>query len=89
VGGEEFAVVASETSLEDARLLAEKIRKKVEENVFAKNLKVTISLGVSQYKSKDDTNTIFKRADNALYKAKENGRNRSELESLTETSETV
>jgi len=89
VGGEEFAVVASETSLADARLLAEKIRKKVEENVFVKNLKVTISLGVSQYKSKDDTNTIFKRADNALYKAKENGRNRSELESLTETSETI
>jgi diguanylate cyclase (GGDEF)-like protein len=89
VGGEEFAVVASETSLADAKLVAEKIRKKVEENVFAKNLKVTISLGVSQYKSKDDTNTIFKRADNALYKAKENGRNRTELESLTETSETV
>jgi diguanylate cyclase (GGDEF)-like protein len=87
VGGEEFAVVAPETSLEDARLLAEKIREKVEENVFAKNLKVTISLGVSQYKSKDDTNTIFKRADNALYKAKENGRNRSEIELHTETSE--
>jgi diguanylate cyclase (GGDEF)-like protein len=87
VGGEEFAVVAPETSLEDARLLAEKIREKVEENVFTKNLKVTISLGISQYKSKDDTNTIFKRADNALYKAKENGRNRSEIELQAEASE--
>jgi diguanylate cyclase (GGDEF)-like protein len=43
-------------------------------------LKITVSLGISQYIDKDNTNTIFKRADNALYKAKGNGRNRSEVE---------
>jgi diguanylate cyclase (GGDEF)-like protein len=80
VGGEEFAVIAPETSSSEAILVAEKIRKNVEENIFSKNIKVTISLGISQYKSKDDHNTIFKRADNALYKAKGNGRNRSEVE---------
>jgi diguanylate cyclase (GGDEF)-like protein len=80
VGGEEFAVIAPETSSDDAMLVAEKIRKNVEENIFSKDIKVTVSLGISQYKSKDDHNTIFKRADNALYKAKGNGRNRSEVE---------
>jgi diguanylate cyclase (GGDEF)-like protein len=76
VGGEEFAIIATETDLENAVQLAEKIRRKVEESVLAKDLKVTISLGVSQYTNKDDNNTIYKRADNALYKAKGEGRNR-------------
>lgn len=80
IGGEEFAVVAPETSLENAIILAEKIRLNVEQNAFIKDLKITISLGISQYNDKDDTNTIFKRADNALYRAKGNGRNRSEIE---------
>lgn len=78
IGGEEFCVIATETNYEDSMLLAEKIRKMVEENNFVKNIKVTVSLGISQYKYMDDTNTIFKRADNALYKAKGNGRNRIE-----------
>ncbi|MDF2840329.1 MAG: diguanylate cyclase [Clostridia bacterium] len=76
VGGEEFAIIATETDLENAVQLAEKIRRKVEESVLAKDLKITISLGVSQYTNKDDNNTIYKRADNALYKAKGEGRNR-------------
>jgi diguanylate cyclase (GGDEF)-like protein len=80
VGGEEFAVIAPETSSSEAMLVAEKIRKNVEEYIFSKNIKVTVSLGISQYKINDDQNTIFKRADNALYKAKGNGRNRSEVE---------
>ena len=84
VGGEEFAVIAPETSLENAIFLAEKIRLNVEANTYSKNIKVTISLGISQYSSKDDHNTIFKRADNALYKAKGKGRNRVEVEVDTE-----
>ena len=80
VGGEEFVIIAQETNLEGAMYLAEKIRKKVEENSFCMSLKITVSLGISQYKNKDDCSTIYKRADNALYKAKDNGRNRSEAE---------
>jgi diguanylate cyclase (GGDEF)-like protein len=79
VGGEEFAIVVPETDLEAAMQLAEKIRLKVEESIFTKDLKVTISLGLSPYLDKDDNNTIYKRADNALYKAKGNGRNRVEF----------
>lgn len=50
------------------------------------NCKVTIRLGISQYKRNDDNDTIFKRVDNALYKAKGNGRNRIEMEIETENS---
>lgn len=79
IGGEEFAVIAPDTDLEGAIQLAEKVRCKVEENTFAKNLKVTVSLGVSQLQENDDDNAIFKKADNALYLAKGNGRNRTEV----------
>lgn len=79
VGGEEFAIIVPETDLEAAMQLAEKIRLKVAENIFTNDLKVTISLGVSQYLVQDDNNTIYKRSDNALYKAKANGRNRVEF----------
>ncbi|OGO76672.1 MAG: hypothetical protein A2Y23_06325 [Clostridiales bacterium GWB2_37_7] len=78
IGGEEFALIAPEANIEAAVQLAEKIRRKVEEGIFANDLKITISLGISQYQRLDDVNTIFKRADNALYKAKGNGRNRVE-----------
>lgn len=80
VGGEEFAVIVPEAKLENALLLAEKIRVKIQENVFADGIKVTVSLGLTQYKEKDNENSIYKRADNALYKAKANGRNRIEVE---------
>lgn len=79
VGGEEFAIVAPETSLEEAAALAEKIRQVVEQDTFANGLRITISLGVSVYQDKDNDNMIFKKADNALYKAKGNGRNRVEV----------
>ena len=78
VGGEEFAIIAPETSIEEAVALAEKIRLEVENTTFATNLKFTISLGIGAYQNKDDENSIYKRADNALYKAKTNGRNRTE-----------
>lgn len=80
IGGEEFAVIAPETNLEEAMHLAEKIRSQIQGDTFADKLKVTISLGVAQYKDKDDENTIYKRADEALYRAKGNGRNRTESE---------
>ncbi|WP_300302388.1 GGDEF domain-containing protein [Anaerosolibacter sp.] len=80
IGGEEFAVVAPETDGESAVLLSEKIRKIVEEHDFMHVGKITISLGVTQFTQGDSSDSIYKRADIALYKAKNNGRNRSEME---------
>ncbi len=80
-GGEEFAVILPETDGEGAMKLAERIRKNVEESFCHTpkgNLKVTISLGVSSNPVCDAPNqaALIACADNALYKSKENGRNK-------------
>jgi len=83
VGGEEFAVVLFETDMESARIVAEKIRLKVEEASYQyedKLVKMTTSIGLSQIEAENDSlESIQKRADKALYIAKESGRNRVEL----------
>ncbi len=78
-GGEEFVILLPETDLEGARKVAEKLREKVEKHKFPGVGKVTISLGVAQLKDNEDPNDFIVRADMALYKAKEGGRNRVEV----------
>ena len=78
-GGEEFVVIMPETESEGAREAAEKIRKTIEKIEFLyKNEKVnvTVSIGISQVKTEDENHLqVFERADIAVYKAKDNGRN--------------
>ncbi len=81
-GGEEYAVILPETSLEDAVMVAERLRKKIETYDFpgpnqGQTLKVTVSLGVSTFPihAKGETELV-KAADAALYYSKEHGRNR-------------
>ena len=78
-GGEEFAILTPETELAGARILANKIKKAVENHSFEVVQKVTISIGVTELKTMDDSNKFIKRADSALYNAKNNGRNRVEV----------
>ena len=75
IGGEEFAVLVRDTNLEDARILAEQLRKKVEDLDESGMPPFTISLGVTDYQDSDDQSRIVKRADILLYKAKGAGRN--------------
>ncbi|WP_417331725.1 diguanylate cyclase [Halarcobacter sp.] len=82
-GGEEFIVLLPHTSIEEAILVAEKIRSTVEVHDFKDNLMLTCSVGISQYHKNDTKREIFNRADNALYKAKALGRNRIEIEVLS------
>lgn len=84
-GGDEFVVVLPDTNLENAASLAERIRQTVESDLGSKSAlandrSVTISLGLTSA-CDDDKNieTIIKRADDALYRAKEDGRNRVEI----------
>jgi two-component system, cell cycle response regulator len=79
-GGEEFALVLPETNLEGAISLAESVRQRIEEHVFAfqaDTIKVTISVGAAQLNEADkQANDLIKRADELLYTAKRGGRNR-------------
>ena len=88
-GGEEFSIILPYTKLPEARMVAERLRKaventkidisKVNSDVSDKDISVTISLGITEYGDGDDEKTILQKADKALYKAKESGRNRAEI----------
>lgn len=81
-GGEEFVILLKKCSLDHGKKVAEKIRRQVEENFSldkGQKLSVTISLGLTQFKENDSEDSVFQRADQALYKAKTNGRNRVEI----------
>lgn len=80
-GGEEFLVMLFACGLDGALEIAERIRKRVELLEFTvKSLKVTGSLGVSEYRAGDTMDTWIKRTDEALYEAKNKGKNRVESE---------
>ncbi len=74
-GGEEFLILLPDTGLEDAEALAEEIRKKVEAYEFEGAGHCTLSLGVTCTDGEEDEKQVFIRADDALYRAKEGGRN--------------
>src|ERR1019366_8731192 len=75
-GGEEFVVLASLTGYRDSATLAEKLRAKVEQHRFASVGPVTISLGVAEHIAGETAEIWFHRVDEALYRAKDDGRNR-------------
>ncbi|SNY42028.1 diguanylate cyclase (GGDEF) domain-containing protein [Arsukibacterium tuosuense] len=78
-GGEEFLIICPHTDITGAKLLAERIRVAVAEYDFVHGKQLTVSLGVASFIRDDDANTILKRADDALYRAKGKGRNRVEM----------
>ena len=84
-GGEEFVIILKKMSMEEAQQVAERIRERIESLEFIytekgtnKIVKTTISIGISRYNSARDfvPEDLIKRADVALYEAKESGRNR-------------
>ena len=75
-GGEEFALILPETCLEDAASKVNGLRQVIADSETPiEGLKVTLSFGVAELSIWDNDVTLFKRADNALYKAKQQGRN--------------
>ena len=81
-GGEEFVVILNRTDREGAIISAERIRQQIAEMTTAygeQEISVTVSIGISSLQPKDSLNTLFDRADKALYEAKSAGRNRVAL----------
>lgn len=72
--GDEFAIIMSETDLQEAKLAAERILHGVSNLEFAR--KVTVSIGIARYHLHSKKQELVLKADNALYEAKKNGRNR-------------
>lgn len=77
-GGEEFVVLVHNNDVKSARDLAEKMRSHLEQINFPKVGIVTCSFGVAQYYPDDTVETLITRADDAMYAAKQGGRNRVE-----------
>lgn len=75
-GGEEFLVVAPETAIDGARAIAEKLRMAVDSHRFIMDIKLTISVGAASLEGDEWEEHMFRRADEAMYKAKNSGRNR-------------
>ena len=82
IGGEEFLVVLPDTDLKVAQLIAERLRKAICSKTFdagdpAPNLPITVSIGIAEFEdSNDSLPAMLQRADEALYRAKREGRNR-------------
>lgn len=78
-GGEEFLMVLTDTALEGAMVTAERVRERVAQLLFPDidpALRVTVSIGVAEHVRRADAASTLKRADEALYRAKDGGRNR-------------
>ncbi|HTV37732.1 MAG TPA: PleD family two-component system response regulator [Xanthobacteraceae bacterium] len=81
-GGEEFVVIMPETDMAVAAMVAERLRRRIAADPFAiqkgaRSVPVTISIGIAALRGRDDNAaTLLKRADQALYRAKRDGRNR-------------
>jgi diguanylate cyclase (GGDEF)-like protein len=85
-GGEEFVIILPETDIEGALAIAERVRTEVAASSFkiddSSELRLTVSLGIACKSSMDesvDIDKLLQQADNAMYRAKSNGRNRVEV----------
>ncbi|WP_271272186.1 GGDEF domain-containing protein [Aliamphritea hakodatensis] len=81
-GGEEFVILMPSTTSAEAAQAVDKIRHSIENSPFnfhGKSVTITMSFGVAEIEDADSIESLFNRADKALYTAKKNGRNRVEV----------
>ncbi len=78
-GGEEFIVILLETALAGAAEQSERLRRAIAGHDFGEVGRVTVSLGVAEYRDPEQLHELLKRADDALYIAKNEGRDRTEI----------
>ncbi|MBS9405747.1 GGDEF domain-containing protein, partial [Halomonas sp. TRM85114] len=85
-GGEEFIVLSSDCDAVGGMHLAERLRQRTEALDLGNLGSVTISVGVAAWRPGESRKTLVARADQAMYRAKEGGRNRVEAEASSSTS---
>jgi diguanylate cyclase (GGDEF)-like protein len=78
-GGEEFLLLLPEVDLAAAARIAERARAAVAASVLARDVRVTVSLGVAERRGNESRDELIRRADEAMYRAKQGGRNRVEI----------
>jgi diguanylate cyclase (GGDEF)-like protein len=76
VGGEEFCILLPKTTLKQAQLLTERMKTDISNIRMNDDISITVSMGISEWKVEEDTDPWLKRTDEALYAAKNQGRNR-------------
>ncbi|MCS5420687.1 MULTISPECIES: sensor domain-containing diguanylate cyclase [Psychrilyobacter] len=81
-GGEEFLILLPDTVLSEGIIIAQRLRKKIEEMKWKNDVVVTASMGVIRNMKADTLDLTLERVDNLLYKAKNNGRNRVEYQKI-------
>jgi diguanylate cyclase (GGDEF)-like protein len=77
-GGEEFVLIFVYPNIKQAVICANRIKKLVSETFYPglpEDFRITISIGITRYQTLEDIDTLLKRADDALYKAKKSGKN--------------
>jgi len=74
-GGEEFVILIDD-SVQNSQKIAQKVRIAIEKKLTVEVTNITISLGITELQKDDTYDTLFKRADSALYKSKQSGKNR-------------
>ena len=74
IGGEEFMIILNNIEKDKAILLGNRIRERIQK-FYSGDKNITASLGVCQYNTEDDVTSFYRKVDDALYMAKENGRN--------------
>jgi diguanylate cyclase len=89
-GGEEFVIILPETPLEGGRIVADRIRKAIQAAEFECGkchpvVKITLSGGVAEFNPCEEAEEFIRRADSALYRAKEMGRNKIEVDTTVVT----
>jgi diguanylate cyclase (GGDEF)-like protein len=75
-GGEEFLFLMPGTTLTESNEISERVRHNIATGTFHRGIKVTVSIGITEYIDGDTLEFMIKRADKALYEAKNSGRNR-------------
>lgn len=75
-GGEEFVILLPETNLKKSGIFASRLRKIINNDNFLKKYKLNVSIGITEFRKKDNKKSFKERADKALYQAKKTGRDK-------------